>query len=130
MSRRNDSEFDGEPTINQNWKVPLSILVSAVILTVGICGSFYSLKYGFETQLSDLNRELKTGLDKNLSAVGRSMTTEQFQHWLEDAREQNRTQNPNLQWPRLPAKDAAWGWIIPKDVLASRSTFTVQDLNL
>ncbi len=125
----NDEE---QPTVTGKWRVPISILVSAILITVGVCTSFFGLKGSFDRRMDSfsndvktLNADLKTGMAKNYEATMRMVTTEQFQHWREDAAELN----PSVHWPRLPAKDAAYGLMLPKDMLAVKTAFKLTDLN-
>ena len=67
-----------EKTITPNTRVPLYVLGSAIGLAIYI-GILFA----------------------NLSAkLDAAVTEGQFQHWIDDAREQN----PMQHWPRLPGK--------------------------
>lgn len=126
MSRRSDSENEEyDPTVKGTWKVTVSVLVSAIIITAGVCSSALALKYGFDRQLAQLNQDLKDGMEKNFNATSKGVTSEQVRHWIDDQREAN----PGIHWLPLPNKDAAWGLLLPKDMLASKSTPTARDLN-
>ncbi len=114
MRSHHDMDNEGELTITESSRVPLSILVSAIIVTAGIVGTYLSLKWDVSAIRKDLN-----------AGFGKSMTIEQFAHWREDAAELN----PNIHWPRLPQKDAAYGWMLPKDFLAAKPILNLDDLN-
>lgn len=109
----NDKE---ELTITEKSKVNLSVLISAIIIAGSVVGTYLSLKW----DVSGLRKDLNAGF-------GKSLTVEQFNHWREDAVEMNA--GKGVTFPRLPPKDAAYGWLIPKDLLASKSTFRLNDLN-
>jgi len=75
--KKHDSE---QRVITPNTRVPLYVVGSAIGLAVYITCLFWSMS----------------------SKLDGAVSANQFQHWIDDAREKN----PTLFWPRLPEKQS------------------------
>ena len=82
----------GKPTITGEWNLPLYVVGSTIVLTVVMTAQWYDLR----------------------QRVDNSVTTQQAQEWIDNAREQN----PTVRWPRLPAKQAQG--IITREAVLTR----------
>ena len=83
-----------KPTITPEWRVPIYVVGSTVLLAVIMT-----------LQWADLRNR-----------VDASVSIQQAQEWIDNAREQN----PAVKWPRLPAKHADTAILLPREAVLAR----------